>query len=90
MVGEQGNDLDVLDINSFDSDIRDDSNSARRVALRELKKQGKKDVAQSRIVNYFFIGQEFPNTKEAKKRIKVVVDKGNLKKYNKTRKHVHI
>ncbi|GJT51519.1 mutator type transposase [Tanacetum coccineum] len=64
------NDLEVLDFDSFDSDIGDDSDSERRAALRKLKKEGKQNAAKSRITNYFFVGQEFPNKEEAKKRIK--------------------
>nr|GEX54873.1 uncharacterized mitochondrial protein AtMg00810-like [Tanacetum cinerariifolium] len=59
------NDLKVIDFDFFNSDIGDDSDSKRRAALRKLKKEGK-NVAHSRIENYFFVGQEFPNKEEAK------------------------
>ncbi|GJR48066.1 hypothetical protein Tco_1316169 [Tanacetum coccineum] len=64
------NDLEVIYFDSFDSDIGDDSDSERRAALRKLKKEGKQNSSQSRIANYFFVGQEFLNKEEAKKRIK--------------------
>nr|GEV81069.1 hypothetical protein [Tanacetum cinerariifolium] len=51
------NDLEVIDFDSFDSDIGDDFDSERRAALRKLKKEGK-NAAQSRIENYFFVRQE--------------------------------
>ncbi|GJS04363.1 hypothetical protein Tco_0320871 [Tanacetum coccineum] len=50
----------VIDFDSFDSDIGDDSDSERRVALRKLKKEGKQNAAQSRIANYFLLERSFP------------------------------
>ncbi|GJS46048.1 hypothetical protein Tco_0596169 [Tanacetum coccineum] len=70
------NDLEVIYFDSFDSDIGDDSDSERRAALRKLKKEGKQNAAKSRITNYFFVGQEFPNKEEAKKRINGESQKG--------------
>nr|GEV77066.1 O-fucosyltransferase family protein [Tanacetum cinerariifolium] len=71
------NDLEVIDFDSFDSDIGDDSDSERRVALRKSKKEGKQNVAQSRIANYFYVRQEFPNKEEAKKIIKSDLDESS-------------
>nr|GEY60979.1 transposase, mutator type [Tanacetum cinerariifolium] len=60
------NDLEVLDFDSFDSAISDDSNSARKLAFRKLKIQGKQAATQSSIKNYFFIRHEFSNKEDAK------------------------
>ncbi|GKB16059.1 hypothetical protein Tco_0849982 [Tanacetum coccineum] len=40
-VNVKENGLEILDFDSIDSDVSDDSNSARRAALRNLKKEGK-------------------------------------------------
>ncbi|GJX94638.1 hypothetical protein Tco_0349224 [Tanacetum coccineum] len=63
-------DLEVIDYDSFESDVGDDDvNSDRRKALRELKRKGKAN-GDGNIVNFFYVGQEFPNREEVKNRIR--------------------
>ncbi|GJV54776.1 hypothetical protein Tco_1455781 [Tanacetum coccineum] len=58
--------LEVLDFDSFDSDVGDDTASIRRRDLRKLRKTGGQSCG---IVNTLFVGQEFPNKELAKARI---------------------
>ena len=63
-------DLQVINYDSFDSDIDDDDiESGRKVALRKLKKKGASSGDGS-IVNKLWIGREFANREEAKATIK--------------------
>ncbi|GKF69247.1 hypothetical protein Tco_0202304, partial [Tanacetum coccineum] len=63
-------DLEVIDYDSFESDVGDDDvNSDRRKVLRELKRKGKAN-GDGNIVNFFYVGQEFPNREEVKNRIR--------------------
>ncbi|GJU20499.1 mutator type transposase [Tanacetum coccineum] len=62
--------LEVLDFDSFDSDVGDDTASIRRRNLRNLRKTGGQSCG---IVNTLFVGQEFPNEELAKARIKAHV-----------------
>ncbi|GKF38414.1 hypothetical protein Tco_0118475, partial [Tanacetum coccineum] len=50
--------LEVLDFDSFDSDLGDDTASIRRRNLRKLRKA---DGQSCGIVNNLFVGQEFLN-----------------------------
>ncbi|GKA36673.1 hypothetical protein Tco_0723238 [Tanacetum coccineum] len=59
--------LELLDFNSFDSDVGDDTASIRRSNLRKLKKIGGQSCG---IVNTLFVRQEFPNKELAKAIIK--------------------
>ncbi|GJW76436.1 retrovirus-related pol polyprotein from transposon TNT 1-94 [Tanacetum coccineum] len=59
--------LEVLDFDSFDSDVGGDTASIRRRNLRKLRKTGGQSCG---IVNTLFVGQEFPNKELAKARIK--------------------
>ncbi|GKC06619.1 hypothetical protein Tco_0998229 [Tanacetum coccineum] len=59
--------LEVLDFDSFDSDVGDDTISIRRRNLRKLRKA---DGQSCGIVNNLFVGQEFLNREVAKDRIK--------------------
>lgn len=63
-------DIDVFDFDSYGSDVGSDSDTGRKSELRKLKKQGKAAAHESRIVNFFYVGQEFVNKEEAKSRIK--------------------
>ncbi|GKC54965.1 hypothetical protein Tco_1077710 [Tanacetum coccineum] len=66
-------DLEVIDYDSFESDVGDDDvNSDRRKVLRELKRKGKAN-GDGNIVNFFYVGQEFPNREEVKNRIRVML-----------------
>ncbi|GKA57321.1 hypothetical protein Tco_0756509, partial [Tanacetum coccineum] len=57
-------DLEVIDYDSFESDVGDDDvNNDRRKVLRELKRKGKA-AGDGNIVNFFYVGQEFPNREE--------------------------
>ncbi|GJT22930.1 hypothetical protein Tco_0892867, partial [Tanacetum coccineum] len=63
-------DLEVIDYDSFKSDVGDDDvNTDRRKVLRELKRKGKAN-GDGNIVNFFYVGQEFPNREEVKNRIR--------------------
>ncbi|GKD58476.1 hypothetical protein Tco_1295985, partial [Tanacetum coccineum] len=57
----------VLDFDSFDSDVEDDTKSIRRRKLRKLIKTGGQSCG---IVNTLFVGQEFANKELAKARVK--------------------
>nr|GEU80807.1 transposase, mutator type [Tanacetum cinerariifolium] len=61
-------DLEVIDYDSFKSDVGDDDiNSDRRKVLREQKRKGKAGGGGGgNIMNFYFIGQEFPNKEEVK------------------------
>ncbi|GKB49372.1 hypothetical protein Tco_0900125 [Tanacetum coccineum] len=59
--------LEVLDFDSFDSDIEDDTASITRRSLRKLRKNGGQSCG---IVNTLFMRQEFANKELAKARIK--------------------
>ncbi|GKA51151.1 transposase, MuDR [Tanacetum coccineum] len=59
--------LEVLDFDSFDSDVGDDTASITRRSLRKLRKTGGQSCG---IVNTLFVGQEFANKELAKARIK--------------------
>ncbi|GJR99326.1 putative reverse transcriptase domain-containing protein [Tanacetum coccineum] len=59
--------LEVLDFDSFDSNVGDDTVSITRRGLRKLRKTGGQSTG---IVNTLFVGQEFPNKASAKARIK--------------------
>nr|GEV71900.1 hypothetical protein [Tanacetum cinerariifolium] len=62
-------DLEVIDYDSFESDVGDeDVNNDRRKVLRELKRKGKAN-GDGNIMNFFYVGQEFPNREEVKNRI---------------------
>ncbi|GJY79500.1 mutator type transposase [Tanacetum coccineum] len=57
-------DLEVIDYDSFESDVGDDDvNNDRRKVLRELKRKGKA-AGDGNIVNFFYVGQEFSNREE--------------------------
>ncbi|GKB23655.1 mutator type transposase [Tanacetum coccineum] len=59
--------LEVLDFDSFDSDVGDDTASIRRRQLRKLRKTRGQPCG---IVNTLSLGQEFANKELAKARIK--------------------
>ncbi|GJV79295.1 hypothetical protein Tco_1515165, partial [Tanacetum coccineum] len=59
--------LEVLDFDSFDSDVGDDTTSIRRRNLKKLRKTGGQSCG---IVNTLFVRQEFPNKELVKSRIK--------------------
>nr|GEW16870.1 putative reverse transcriptase domain-containing protein [Tanacetum cinerariifolium] len=59
--------LEVLDFDSFDSDVGDDTASIKRRQLRKLRKTGGQPCG---IVNTLSVGQEFANKELAKARIK--------------------
>nr|GEZ51847.1 hypothetical protein [Tanacetum cinerariifolium] len=59
-VDVQEDDLDVIDYDSFGSDLDDEINSERRIQLRELKRIGKqKNKGPNKY--YFYLGQQFAN-----------------------------
>ncbi|GKF28648.1 mutator type transposase, partial [Tanacetum coccineum] len=60
--------LEVLDFDSFYSDVGDDTISIRRRQLRKLRKTGGQPCG---IVNTLSVGQEFANNELVKARIKV-------------------
>ncbi|GKC40233.1 putative reverse transcriptase domain-containing protein, partial [Tanacetum coccineum] len=62
--------LEVLDFDSFDSNVRDDTASIRKRDLRKLRKT---DGQSSSIVNTLFEGQEFLDNELAKAKIKARV-----------------
>nr|GEY18777.1 transposase, MuDR [Tanacetum cinerariifolium] len=64
--------LEVLDFDSFDSDVRDDTASITRRSLRKLRKTGGQSCG---IVNTLFVGQEFPSNELEKARIKAYIFK---------------
>ncbi|GJV08663.1 hypothetical protein Tco_1346319 [Tanacetum coccineum] len=77
-------DLEVIDYDSFESDVGDDDvNSDKRKVLRELKRKGKAN-GDGNIVNFFYVGQEFPNREEITKDkvTKAASFKGKGKKVN--------
>ncbi|GJZ03582.1 hypothetical protein Tco_0536857 [Tanacetum coccineum] len=62
--------LEVLDFDSFDSYVGDDTVSIIRRSVRKLRKSGGQSTG---IVNTLFMEQEFPNKESAKARIKAYV-----------------
>ncbi|GKC18999.1 mutator type transposase [Tanacetum coccineum] len=63
-------DLEVSDYDSFESDVGDDDiNNDKRKVLRELKRKGKA-AGDGNIMNFYFVGQEFPNREEVNDRIR--------------------
>ncbi|PWA69707.1 zinc finger, GRF-type [Artemisia annua] len=60
------NDLEVIDFDSFESDIEDDEESARRKGIRKLRKL----AGNSTSTTGFFVGKEFPNRDVAKDMIR--------------------
>ncbi|GJT27116.1 hypothetical protein Tco_0907391 [Tanacetum coccineum] len=62
-------DLEVLDFDSFESDVYDDKESARRKGLRKLKRQ----AGNSTLKNSVFVGKEFPNRNVANEMVRAHV-----------------
>ncbi|PWA68281.1 5'-nucleotidase domain-containing protein 4 [Artemisia annua] len=60
------NDLEVIDFESFESDMEDDEDSARRKGIRKLTKL----AGNSTSLTSFFVGKEFPNRDVAKNMIR--------------------
>ena len=60
------NDLEVIDFESFESDLEDDEDSARRKGIRNLRKL----AGNSTSTTSFFVGKEFPNRDVAKNMIR--------------------
>ena len=60
------NDLEVIDFDSFESDVEVDDESERRKGLRKLKKEAAKTYSK----NSFFIGKEFANRDLAKEMVR--------------------
>nr|GEX55366.1 transposase, mutator type [Tanacetum cinerariifolium] len=61
--------LEVLDFDSFDSDVGVDTESIRRRKFRKLRKTGGQSCG---IVNTLFVGQEFANNELAKAKVKLM------------------
>ncbi|PWA39646.1 transposase, MuDR [Artemisia annua] len=59
-------DLEVLDFDSFESDVGDETESAGRKGLRKLRKH----TGNTKLKNNFFVGKEFPNRDLAKDMIR--------------------
>ncbi|GJT45450.1 mutator type transposase [Tanacetum coccineum] len=68
-VDVQDDDLDVIDYNSFGSDLDDGTDSERRMQLRKLRRIGKqKNKGPNKY--YFYLGQQFASKKIVKGRVK--------------------
>ncbi|GJV89778.1 mutator type transposase [Tanacetum coccineum] len=65
----QEDDLDVIDYDSFGSDLDDGIDSKRRIQLRELRRIGKQ---KNKGLNkyYFYLGQQFASKEIMKERVK--------------------
>ncbi|GJS40492.1 hypothetical protein Tco_0565535 [Tanacetum coccineum] len=62
-VDVQEDDLDVIDYDSFGSDLDDGIDSERRMQLRELRRIGKQKI-KGPIKYYFYLGQAISSVKE--------------------------
>lgn len=60
------NDLEVIDFDSFESDVEADDESERRKGLRKLRKE----AAKTTLKNSFFVGKEFANRDVAKEMVR--------------------
>ncbi|GJT17206.1 mutator type transposase [Tanacetum coccineum] len=68
-VDVQDDDLDVIDYDSFGSDLDDGIDSERRMQLRELRRIGKqKNKGPNKY--YFYLGQQFASKEIMKERVK--------------------
>ncbi|GJU18782.1 mutator type transposase [Tanacetum coccineum] len=68
-VDVQEDDLDVIDYDSFGSDLDDGIDSERRIQLRELRRIGKqKNKGPNKY--YFYLGQQFASKEIVKGRVK--------------------
>ncbi|GJW90166.1 mutator type transposase [Tanacetum coccineum] len=69
VVEVQEHDIDVIDYDSFDSDLDDGIDSERRIQLRELRRIGKqKNNGPNKY--YFYLGQQFASKEIMKGRVK--------------------
>ncbi|GJS56913.1 mutator type transposase [Tanacetum coccineum] len=69
VVDVQEDDLDVIDYDSFGSDLDDGIDSERRIQLRELRRIGKqKNKGPNKY--YFYLGQQFASKEIVKGRVK--------------------